>query len=214
MTYDISNHDAVYVRAFSCGNERMQRECYRACRDTFSRIKGNLPAPEADRNDIFHESFEIMWGYIDSGRIFVEGAGVKLQHHDGSSTAVTDLTGAYFAGIVKNKFLEYCRQHNRIVPLPEEFLPEIATDPPGSITDDDIETLKDRLTRESLSSLAKSCVEILTKFYHESKSLTQILSERPENSSYDGLKTRKTKCLKTLKEKIITSFQAHGLTCP
>lgn len=206
--------DAILVRAFTSGNKRLQAICYRKCRATFDKISRYFKASEQDLDDLFHESFEALWSSIDSGAIFVEGSGVKALRSDGITNPINDLTGAYFAGIVRFKFLEYCRRHDRIAVFDDKALPEAVDLPPDETIDDDIDTIKDRLTLISLNSLAKSCIEILTKFYHESKSLQEILAERPENNSYDGLKSQKAKCLKTLKEKIIILFKAHGLTPP
>lgn len=206
--------DALYVRAFGCGNERLQRECYLACRETFASHPPKMQASDDDLKDIFHESFEILWNNIDKGIVYVEGSGVKARNRHGETSTVKDLTGAYFSGIIRHKYLEYCRDKGRIIPVEKEIADDESREPRVEESDDDIELAKERLTVRALNSLARSCIDILTKFYHESKSLEDILAERPENNSYDGLKTRKSKCLKNLKEKIITSFKAHGLTCP
>ncbi len=183
------------------------------CRKTFGAVSAKFQASSDDLKDIFHESFETLWSNISSGIVFVEGTGVKARGRDGTVRPVDDLTGAYFSGIVRNRFLEFCRTKGRIATLSGDF-PGTDGEPSSEDPDDDIEGIKERLTMRSLNSLARSCIEILTKFYHESKSLDEILAERPENTSYDGLKSRKAKCLKTLKEKIITSFKANGLSCP
>ncbi|MCM1163748.1 MAG: hypothetical protein NC339_05815 [Muribaculaceae bacterium] len=206
--------DAAYVRAFLCGNDKLQAACYAACRRTFDRISRYLQASLDDLEDVYHESFEALWNAIDSGIIFVEGSGVKIRGIDPPQRPLNDLTGAYFAGIVRNKYLEFCRAHDRIVKIDEAEFPVSTETQPYEDVDEDIDSFKDRLTMMALNSMSRSCIEILTKFYHEGKSLSQILAERPENQSYDGLKTRKTKCLKNLKEKIITIFKANGLTPP
>ena len=77
--------------------------------------------------------------------------------------------------------------------------------------DEDPDVEKDRIVSQCLLSLPKSCLEILTMFYYEKKSLEQILEERPENNSYDGLKSRKSKCMTNLKKRITESFAKAGL---
>lgn len=206
--------DADFVRAFRSGNEKLQALCYDSCRLTFEKISKYLQASSNDLEDVFHESFEALWNAIDSGVIFVEGSGVKVKCLTPPHRAVNDLTGAYFSGIARNKYLEFCRSHDRIVKLDEADFPVSVETIAYEDVDEDIDAYKDRLTMLALNSLAHSCIEILTKFYHEGKSLRQILEERPGNYSYDGLKTRKNKCLNLLKEKIITIFKANGLTPP
>lgn len=204
--------DAALVRSFLTGFQPGQRHCYKACRATFNSLKEGQQVSDDDLEDIFHIAFETLWDYIDNGIIFAEGSGVKMRTSDGGIYPLDDLTGAYFAGLFRDKLIEFCEAHRRIIPAgdpPSEQLP--AADTPG---EPDIDAEKERLTLIAINSLPRSCVEILTKFYGESKTLREILEERPENISYDGLKTRKSKCLTALKTKIITLFKAHGFTCP
>ena len=70
---------------------------------------------------------------------------------------------------------------------------------------------KDRIVSQCLLALPKSCLEILTLFYYERKSLEEILAARPENNTYNGLKTRKSKCISNLKKHITKSFAKAGL---
>ncbi len=203
----------VMVRGIVAGDTACVRRCYEECRDTFRRSVRGLKVTPDDLKDIFHESFEILWSRIDNGTINVEGSGLRVRRKDGTTAPVADLTGTYFNGIVRNKILEFCRRNNRMVPL-EGLMADEEEDVTAYTGDDDPRQLKDRLTLVALNTLPHSCIDILTKFYHDCMTLQQILAERPENSSYDGLKTRKTKCLKRLKEQILTLFKAHGLPCP
>lgn len=38
----MSRMDSLYVRAFVCGNERLQRECYMECRKTFGVVSAKF----------------------------------------------------------------------------------------------------------------------------------------------------------------------------
>lgn len=202
----------IMVRGIAAGDTSCVRRCYEECRRTFEDVTEGLKVTPDDLKDIFHESFEILWARIDNGTITAEGSGVKVRKKDGSATPVPDLTGTYFIAILSNKILEFCRRNNRMVPL-EGMIFEEEEDMTADIGEDNPTQLRNRLTMIALNSLPKSCIDILTKFYHDCMTLQQILAERP-NSSYDGLKTRKNKCLKRLKEQILTLFKAHGLPCP
>jgi len=206
--------DSALVRGFITGNRRLQQLCYRKCRETFLRIFSNAGAFTPMLDELLHESFEVLWIRMEQGSIIPTPAGVQVRHADGSLEPVSDLTGAFFAGIVRMRFRAYCSRKSLMVPdsaaIAEAMLKEIPTEE----NDEAAETQKSILIYEALNSLPPSCVEILTMYYHEEKSLSEILEARSANSSYNGLKTRKKKCLDTLKERIIQSFKANGLTCP
>jgi hypothetical protein len=56
---------------------------------------------------------------------------------------------------------------------------------------------------DELAKMSQRCREILTLFYVKKMSLEQILMNRSENTSKDGLKTSKSKCLKQLKTNVV-----------
>ena len=51
-----------------------------------------------------------------------------------------------------------------------------------------------------ISNMSARCSEILTKFYYEEKNLDKILEEIPSIDSKNALKSKKYKCMETLKE--------------
>jgi len=71
---------------------------------------------------------------------------------------------------------------------------------------DNVDEMKTRIVDECIARMSPSCVEILTMFYYKGMGLDEILAARGENTSKDGLKTAKNKCLKTLKEKVTNEF--------
>ena len=54
--------------------------------------------------------------------------------------------------------------------------------------------------------------EILTLFYFKKKSLDEILAIRQENSTKDGLKTAKSKCMRQLEGRIIETFKEYNIS--
>ena len=146
---------------------------------------------------------------MESHQIYILDGTVHVTTKKGDSI-IPDMLG-YFMRIVKNKYLEMFHSGKYVIPINEvvassneNFFEELYWD-----EDPDVE--KDRIVSQSLLSLPKSCLEILTMFYYEKKSLEQILEERPENTSYDGLKSRKSKCMTNLKKRITESFAKAGL---
>ncbi len=206
--------DADLVRSFHTGDLRLQQICYRQCRETFSRMFRDAGPFSPMLDELMHESFEILWIRMECGSITTTDSGVLVRHADGILEPIHDLTGSFFAGIVRNRFRAYCTRRSIRSPEHLEIAEVMLREIPTEENDEAAETQKSILVLEALNSLPPSCVEILTMFYNEHKSLGEILEARKENRSYNGLKTRKKKCLDNLKERIIKSFKAHGLTCP
>lgn len=202
--------DIQIVEAYQTGDKKIQQFWYDKCRSQFGKGTSNYGGlTDYDRDDLFQDSFIILWEKMESHQIYTHEEKVHVTSKKGDNV-IPDMLG-YFMRIVKNKYLEMFHSGKYVIPLNEvvtssndNFFEELYWD-----EDPDVE--KDRIVSQCLLSLPKSCLEILTMFYYEKKSLEQILEERPENNSYDGLKSRKSKCMTNLKKRITESFAKAGL---
>lgn len=202
--------DIQIVEAYQTGDKNIQQFWYDKCRSQFGKGTSNYGGlTDYDRDDLFQDSFIILWEKMESHQIYILDGTVHVATKKGDSI-IPDMLG-YFMRIVKNKYLEMFHSGKYVIPINE-----VVT----SSNDDFFEVLywdenpdveKDRIVSQCLLSLPKSCLEILTMFYYEKKSLERILEERPENNSYDGLKSRKSKCMTNLKKRITESFAKAGL---
>lgn len=205
-----SYSDIQIVGAYQTGDKKIQQFWYDKCRSQFGKGTSNYGGlTDYDRDDLFQDSFIILWEKMESHQIYILDGTVHVTTKKGDSI-IPDMLG-YFMRIVKNKYLEMFHSGKYVIPINEvvassneNFFEELYWD-----EDPDVE--KDRIVSQSLLSLPKSCLEILTMFYYEKKSLEQILEERPENTSYDGLKSQKSKCMTNLKKRITESFAKAGL---
>lgn len=202
--------DIQIVEAYQNGDKKIQQFWYDKCRSQFGKGTSNYGGlTDYDREDLFQDSFIILWEKMESHQVYILDGMVHVTSKKGDSI-IPDMLG-YFMRIVKNKYLEMFHSGKYVIPINEvvtssddNFFEELYWD-----EDPDVE--KDRIVSQCLLSLPKSCLEILTMFYYEKKSLEQILEERPENNSYDGLKSRKSKCMTNLKKRITESFAKAGL---
>lgn len=202
--------DIRIVEAYQTGDKKIQQFWYDKCRSQFGKGTSNYSGlTDYDRDDLFQDSFIILWEKMESHQIYIQDGTIHVSTKKGENV-IPDMLG-YFMRIVKNKYLEMFHSAKYVMPLnevvtssDEDFFAELYWD-----EDPDVE--KDRIVSQCLLSLPKSCLEILTMFYYEKKSLEQILEERPENNSYDGLKSRKSKCMTNLKKRITESFAKAGL---
>lgn len=202
--------DIQIVEAYQTGDKKIQQFWYDKCRSQFGKGTSNYgDLTDYDRDDLFQDSFIILWEKMESHQIYILNGTIHVSSKKGDCE-IPDMLG-YFMRIVKNKYLEMFHSGKYVMPLNdvvtssnEDFFAELYWD-----EDPDVE--KDSIVSQCLLSLPKSCLEILTMFYYEKKSLEQILEERPENNSYDGLKSRKSKCMTNLKKRISESFAKAGL---
>lgn len=214
MEYKFENRiysDVEIVAAIRNKNRRMIRVWFFICRNQFDKGTSRYTGiSDFEKEDLFSVSFSLMWSKMDSGQIFVEDGRVCVSTRDGVHD-IPDLLG-YFMRIVKNKYHEILNDGKHIA-INETVTPgDGDTEPVADLYwDENPEIVKERVVVLCLQSLPNSCVEILTMFYYERKSLAQILEERPENTSYDGLKNRKSKCMSNLKKRIEESFAKLGL---
>ena len=202
--------DAEVVEAYRSGDKKVQQYWYDKCRSHFfmrcAQYKG---LGDYVCDELFQDSFILLWEKMESGQVYLLDGVVHAASRKGDSE-VPDLV-RYFLGIVGNKYLEllhsgrFVTEYNELTgDSGEGFFEEL-------YWDEDPEVEKDRIVSQCLLALPKSCLEILTLFYYERKSLEEILAARPENNTYNGLKTRKSKCISNLKKHSTKSFAKAGL---
>ncbi|MGM9815932.1 MAG: RNA polymerase sigma factor [Lepagella sp.] len=202
--------DVQIVEGYQQGDKRVQQFWYNLCRNQFEKGTSNYGGLTGyDLDDLFQESFVILWKKMESHVIFVRDGRVYATTKGGENE-IPDLMG-YFMRIARNKYLEMYHSGKYTIELNEVIISSDGGWEEELYGEADPEVMKDRIVMRCLQSMPKSCIEILTMFFYEKKSLEQILAERPENSSYDGLKTRKSKCMTNLKKRIVESFAKEGL---
>lgn len=202
--------DIQVVEAYQTSENKIQQFWYDKCRSQFGKGTSNYGGlSDYDRDDLFQNAFIILWEKIVSRQIYTQAGLVRVISRNGDNV-LPDLMG-YFMRIVKNKYLEMFHSGKYEIPVNEAVISSGDNFFDTLYWDEDPEVEKDRIVSQCLLSLPKSCLEILTKFYYENKSLDDILAERSENTSYDGLKSRKSKCMTNLKKRISESFAKAGL---
>lgn len=193
--------DVEIVEGFAARDPHVQQEWFRRCSDCYGNIAPRFRGlSDYDRQEHFQESFILVWQKMESGQIYVDGDCVMDSRRSGT-VVLQDLT-AYFVKVADNKYLEFLRRNARTVTISENVAPAEAEVVADLYWDEDPEVEADRVVTSALMSLPKSCQEILTLYYYERKSLREIFETRAENTSYDGLKNQKSKCMKNLKQRI------------
>lgn len=199
--------DTEYVNGMKSGNRKIQSHFYNHCRDYFNHTYSKLFFTDNEqKNDIFEDSFIILWQKIERGDICVKDGVVMTK--DGKQLKCNLKT--FMMSIAWNKFREYTRKHRE--ELFEDMFYSIKQTATKSIsfsnnTKEDAEAIKFEIIATCVAKMPKRCNQILTMFYFEGKKLDTIMIELNTFTSKDALKTAKNKCFTTLKNNVLQQYK-------
>ena len=187
--------DAVRQRD-SAAEMMLYQKCYKYFKEK-SAMLPYLRKEQAD--DIFQESFLVIWTEIQNGKIFTKDGHLVRINKYGEAARMTCTLDSFLMAIARNRHLKVLRKDG-----PGVFVDIDDRVFSGELVDVDLSERERRMQAidDQLAKLSDRCREILTLFYVKGFSLEQILINRPENTSKDGLKTSKSKCLKQLKSNV------------
>ena len=204
----ISNEEAIaIVDGVFRHDNKMGTALYEVCLGYF---KGHFhpvkPVNEYDKDDIFQNSLETLLEKIENRKIYVEDGELKGKNGKSFTGSLT----TYFMGIAYLKYKEFFR-----VP-PIGFSVDIDTgqthkllndaDLYRDILYDDGEDVTLSIIADCISKMSKRCNQILTLFYYKEKDYDEIMEIMPTYKSKDALKTKKNKCLKSLRSSVKTVY--------
>lgn len=159
------------------------------------------------KEEIFQDSFIKLWTEITDHTVTVRDGRLYRRQRDGNVRPLTCVLTTFLMAIARNEYREKVRD-DRLMFVPEYYNDTLSD---GEVADgwmdEDSSERRERITAECLQSMSPSCLEILTLFYVEGQSLDEImLSRQGQNTSKEGLKTRKYKCMNALREKITNAL--------
>ena len=194
--------EARLVHGTADGNRRIQNGLYAYCADYFwNNYRGVFFAPETMAAEILQNSFVAFWEKIENRKIYVEDGIVMGKDNKPLNGSIL----TYFMSIARYKYLEIVREHP-VYADPETELGRLLRDEgfdPNEYSDmlyDSGENVIIEIIADVISHMSPRCSQILTKFYYEEKKLETILKEMPTIESYDALKTKKNKCMNSLRK--------------
>lgn len=200
--------DIRCVEGIRDGREDIQKHLYLRCRKQFDLKTSRYEfISDAEKQDLFQDSFVILWEKIENQQIFVEDGKVYAWKRGGRGE-VPDLIG-YFMRIVKNLYHEMLREKGRILEIIDDL-----DDASILWWSDDNDIHRRMIITQAVLLLPPSCKEIVMMFYYQGLSLNEIVEEREENKSYDGVKNEKSKCLRNLRERILAKCADEGVEVP
>ena len=205
----VQENEARLVAGMANKQRRIQNELYAYCSDYFwDNYRGVFFADDNAAAEILQNSLITFWEKIERRDIYVEDG--VLKGKDNMPFRGSILT--YFMKIARNKYFEYIRSKPDDADIDKELARTLREK--GFDSDEYIDMLYDSgenlmldIIADVISKMPKRCYQILTKFYYEEKELDTILNEIPTISSYNALKTRKNKCLNTLRDNAIKAYE-------
>ena len=200
--------DADIVKAVQHHDNAVIAKFYRRCRSYFYAHAAAMFIDGSALDDIFQESMIQLWREIETKRIVVvDNAVARLSL--GLVRPMTSNLTTFLMSVAKRKHWEQLRtshqQQNADLCAIDTL--RYAERP----SDVDERELAEQLVADTLNQMTQRCREILTMFYYEQRSLDEILTMRPNNSSKEGVKTSKYKCMNRLRQLVQQKFQSYGI---
>ncbi len=182
-------------------DKKIQSELYAYCSRYFwANYRGVFFADGETASDIFQNSFLAMWENIEQRKICVSNGRVTGKNNEPLKCSLL----TYFMGIARIKYKEWTRENPSFVDLETEMGGKTKTE--GFDAQQYVNMLYDSednkmldIIADVISHMSERCSQILSKFYYEEKNLDTILSEIPTIESKKALKSKKHKCMESLR---------------
>lgn len=205
--------DAEVVEALQQRDRAMEEWFYHRAHRYFDDNFNAVFFDKDRKQEIFQAAFLKLWMEVDNRRIRVIECKVNRQQADGVYHPLTCALTTFLMAFARTEFRELLRS-TKEDPYGELFDDAKQADVLVTTFDtaEDIDEQKDRIIDECIQGMSPTCVEILTLFYYQGKSLDEILEIRKDkNASKNGLKTAKNKCMNTLRERVTAQCKRWGI---
>ena len=198
-------NDKELVVGIQNGDKGMSNALFKHCwRYYKERSPMMFYVDEMTRDDIFQDTLVVLWMQIEQ---VVQDDALCFRNKEGKVLPMVSNLRTYFMGIAKNKHREFQRAERKVALLADRELPERAED---AETDDMMET-QTTIINNCIARMPHRCQQILTMFYYEELALDDILLRLEGMGSKDALKTRKNKCMNTLRERVQEEMKRYHI---
>lgn len=207
-----SYDDAEVVRGLRLHSGRMEEWFYRKARTYFNQHFREVFFDQDRKQEIFQSAFLKLWTEIDNGTIIAEDDGtVERRQRNGEMVPMTCSLTTFLMAFAKNEYREMVRS-NKLDCYAEIYDTPEQAEVQQMYGDENDEETRNRIVDDCIQRISPRCTEILTMFYYEEKTLDEILAARHEtNSSKNGLKTAKNKCMNTLRSLCNEEFRRYNI---
>lgn len=206
--------DADYVRGVAEDDDKLKSSLYYEWYDYFEKKNYNLffNITKEDKEDARHDAFFILSQKIRHGSIQTEGN--KVVGRDGNPFKSSLMT--YLMSVAVNLKREFVRKGEKLKYWDDIFASAELQTAMLSLEEfiySPEEQAMHEIIAKCLVEMPKRCKEILSMFYYEEKSLDEILKTyvlgEEGIKSKDALKTRKNKCMNTLRDMANAQYKKY-----
>lgn len=153
------------------------------------------------KQEVFQTAIIKLWTEIENRTITEIDGMVCRRQKDGRYHPMTASLNTFMMAFAKNEFRELLRNHK------DDNFEDVANSGGAAVLAADEESgdeeLKISIIDECILAMSPNCRELITLFYHQNKSLDDIMQIREsQNTSKDGLKTAKNKCMVSLRKRV------------
>ena len=172
-------------------DRKIQSEMYSYCYEYFWANRRHMSFVDDDDTamDIFQSTFVTFWEKIEQRKIYVSEGRVMGKNDEPLTSSIL----TFFISIAKNKYREWARKNPSYVDI------DTSKKQYADILYDSDENKMLDIIADIISRMSEQCSKILSKFYYEEKDLDTILKEIPTITSKNALKTKKYKCMESLR---------------
>lgn len=193
--------DTEIITGLQCHNPKVEKCFFDASHQYFDIHFNQLFFDKDSKQEIFQTAIIKLWTEIENKTITIIDGEICRKQKNGSYCVMSATLTTFMMAFAKNEFRELLRNRN------DDEFDDIADLSNGSmdIVDEafDENENKIQIIDDCILSMSPNCIEIITMFYYQKKSLDEIMKLRGEhNSSKDGLKTAKNKCMVTLRKRV------------
>ena len=183
----INQQENIILDDLKQGSEKALRKVYEDNRDKFINFARRYNLPQDDVLDIYQDAYVIFYNNIMSGKI----------------KTMTSSISTYLFSVGKYLIFDKMKKNNKKVG--PNFDLSIVKDEDEMLDTFEIEeqtlTHEQELLRKHFTSIGKQCQELLNLFYYRGFTIKDILEQGKYNSE-NVIKSAKSRCMKTLKERI------------
>lgn len=172
-------------------DRKIQSEMYSYCYEYFWANRRHMFFVDDDDTamEIFQSTFVTFWEKIEQRKIYVSEGRVMGKNDEPSTSSIL----TFFISIAKNKYREWARKNPSYVDI------DTSKKQYADMLYDSEDNKMLEIISDVISHMSEQCSKILSKFYYEEKDLDTILMEIPTITSKNALKTKKYKCMESLR---------------
>lgn len=183
----MNNQEEISLQSLRQGSDLVLQKVYEDNRDKFINFARRYNLDQEDVIDIYQDAYIVFYNNIMSGKI----------------EKFTSSVSTYLFSI--GKYLIFDKMKNNNKKVSGNFDLSLVKDNDNLVetleVDEPTLTHEQKLLRQHFVGLGKQCQELLSLFYYRGFTIKDILDQGNYNSE-NVIKSAKSRCMKTLKERI------------